>query len=463
MTESIEGSQLPRIEDFRSDLTPVQIAAAEATNTRAIAMQAYLYAFPAFLHMRQLTEFIQGRSYMAPDECPLGGWVLIREFSTPKTTTVSPNVDTLYGASYVMLDKQGPVVLHVPPIPGRYYSVALLDAYFIDFDVISPRTYGNDGGDFLIVPPGWTGETPAGIRAVLHATTPSVCLLQRIYTRDAGEFAMLYAYQDAIRLTPLDRWQRGEQGFPQLDLSAYNIPAMRMVRDPLKFFEYTNFYTGANSPPLEDAGLAKLFCSVGVGPGSTLPVDEQQRRAIAQGVADAQAAMNARVSAGPIRNGWRVPDPDSGIAGQQFLMRAVTQATQMGIFPLEEAIYLFAYRDSDDALLHGSYRYTLTFGAGELPPLHEYGFWSLTMYNDQSLLVDNPLNRYALRPNSPGLTYAPDGSLTLVLQHERPEDAPEGNWLPTPAGAFNVALRTYQPQAAIVSGAWFPPPIIRVK
>ena len=30
-------------------------------------MQAYLQAFPAFLHMRQLTEFIQGRKYFAPD------------------------------------------------------------------------------------------------------------------------------------------------------------------------------------------------------------------------------------------------------------------------------------------------------------------------------------------------------------------------------------------------------------
>jgi hypothetical protein len=172
--------------------------------------------------------------------------------------------------------------------------------------------------------------------------------------------------------------------------------------------------------------------------------------------------MNARISAGPFRNGWRVPDPDSGIAGQQILMRAAVQATQMGIFPLEEAIYLFAYRDRDDALLHGSHRYTLTFGAGELPPLREFGFWSLTMYNDQSLLVDNPIQRYALRPNSPGLTYAPDGSLTLFLQHEPPTAAPAGNWLPAPAGAFNVALRTYQPQAAIVSGAWFPPAIVRV-
>lgn len=453
--------QPPRVEDFRSDDTPAEIAAAEAAHTHSIAQQAYLYAFPAFLHMRQLTEFIQGRSYFAPDECPLGGWVLVRELSTPSTSTVSPNVDTLYGVSYLLLDQQGPVVLNVPPIPGRYYSVALLDAYFNNFAVISPRTYGNGGGVYLIAPPGWRGETPAGIDAVLTATTPAVCLLQRIYVRDASEYAPLSALQDAICLTPLDRWQRNERGFPQLDLSAYAIEGMRMVRDPLQYFTYTNAYTGVNQPPPEDAGLAALFQTAGVGPGSQVPADPAQRQAIAQGAADAQAIMNARISSGPFRNGWRVPDPQSGVAGPQVLMRAVVQATQMGIFPLAEAIYFFGYRDHVGQILHGDHRYTITFAPGELPPLHEYGFWSLTMYNDRSLLVDNPLNRYALRPTSPGLTFAADGSLTLVMQHTPPHDVPAGNWLPAPAGAFNIALRTYQPQAAIISGAWFPPAIAR--
>jgi hypothetical protein len=463
MTGAPVLNQQPRLEDFRSDYSPEQIAAAEARNVRAIAMQAYLYAFPAFLHLRQLTEFIQGRQYFAPDECPLGGWVIMRELATPATTTVSPNVDTLYGASYLLLDQQGPVVLNVPPIPGRYYSVALLDAYFNNFAIVSPRTYGNEGGAYLVAPPGWSGEPPAGIRAVLYAPTSSVCLLQRIFTRGETEYPALHELQDAIRLTPLDRWLRSESGFPMLDLSPYMLPGLRMLRDPLQFFVHTNAYTGANPPPPGDTGLAALYRTVGVGPGSQLPADPLLQEAIVQGAADAQAIMNARISAGPFRNGWRVPDPASGVAGEAVLVRAAVQATQMGIFPLAEAIYFFGYRDADGETLHGSRRYTITFAAGELPPLYEYGFWSLTMYNDVSLLVDNPLNRYALRPKSPGLTFAPDGSLTLLIQREQPQDADAGNWLPAPAGAFNVALRTYQPQAAIVNGQWFPPAIMRVK
>ena len=252
-------------------------------------MQAYLYNFPAFLSLRQLTEFIQGRQYFAPEECPLGGWFLVREFSTPKTATVSPNVDTLYGASYVLLDEQGPVVLSVPPIPGRYYSIQLTDAYYVDFAVVSPRTFGNDGGNYLIVPRGWNGQTPDGIKAVLVSSTSLVCLVQRIFAHDESEFKTLHALQDAIRLTPLDQWGQPNARFPRLDLSAYAIPAMRMTRDPLKFFEYMNFYTEKNPPPASDAGLATLFKTAGVGPGSQLPTDPAQQAAIRQGAADAQA------------------------------------------------------------------------------------------------------------------------------------------------------------------------------
>lgn len=83
------------------------------------------------------------------------------------------------------------------------------------------------------------------------------------------------------------------------------------------------------------------------------------------------------------------------------------------------------------------------------------------MYNDVSLLVANPANRYIIRPGASDLERGPDGSLTLYIQAEKPDGVPQGNWLPAPAGAFNVALRTYQPRPAIVGGEWFPPGLAR--
>ena len=461
MASPTHSEELPRVEDYRADLTAEEISEAKIRNTRSIAMQAYLHAFPAFLHMRQLTEFLQGRQYMAPHENPLGGWFLMRKLADTTTTTVSPNVDTLYGATYVFLDQQGPMVLSVPAIPDRYYSVAILDAYFNNFAILSPRTFGNGGGKFLLVAPGWSGEKPEGITSIIESPTPVINLFQRIFTRSEAEYPLLHEYQDAICLTPLSQWGGAAAGFPTADLSPYAIQGMRMTRDPLKFFEYTNFYTGINPPPVGDSGLMELFKTVGVGPGSVLPEDPELREAIVQGASDAQAAINARISVGPFRDGWSVPDPNIGRAGPHILSRATCQLTQLGAFPREEAIYFFALRDGENNFLNGSNKYILTFPQGQLPPLEQYGFWSLTMYTEFFLLVDNPLNRYILRPDTPGLTHAPDGSLTLYLQAEKPEGVPEGNWLPAPRDAFSVALRTYLPQKSIQDGTWFPPKIER--
>ena len=462
MTESKTANDLPRVEDYRSDLTAGEIQAARIANTRSITMQAYLQAFPAFLHMRQLTEFIQGRRYLAPGENPLCGWFLMRKLSDTTTKTVSPNVDTLYGATYAFLDQQGPMVLHVPPIFERYYSVAVLDAYFNNFAVISPRTYGNDGGDYLLVPPNWKGKVPARIKDVFTAPTPIINLFQRIYTRGESEYSELHILQDAIRLIPLDQWGKTEVVYKEANLTPYEIKDMRMTRDVLKFFEYTNFYTGVNPPPEYDTGLSALFQTAGVGPGSSLPVDHTLREAITHGAADAQALINARITEGPFRAGWTVPDPNIGRSGPHILSRAACQLTQLGAFPNEEAIYFFALRDSEAKRLNGQNRYTVTFAEGQLPPLQQYGFWSLTMYNESFLLVENPLNRYILRPGSSEFTFSADGSLTLYLQADKPQNFPEGNWLPAPKGDFSVALRTYLPHADIMDGTWFPPGIIKV-
>jgi hypothetical protein len=458
MSANTATTETPMVEDFRMDLAAAEILAARAAHTRALAMQSYLHGLPAFLHMRQLTELIQANRMLAPTSFPLGTWMLVRKLSDATTNTRMPNVDTLYGAAYLMLDQQGPFVLSVPPIPERYYSVALLDAYFNNFAIVSPRTFGNDGGAYLVVPPGWAGEAPEGIRAVFEAPTPNVVLYQRIFIHGEREYETLHRLQDSIRLTPLAQWGQAEPGpLPEADLAPYEIQAMRATRDPLQYFAYVNFYRAVNPPPAEERGLMDLFRTAGVGPGSALPEEPALRASIAQGVSDAQALINARISEGPFRNGWRVPDPDIGKAGPFILSRAAFQLTPIGSFTAEEAIYFFGFRDAGGEVLHGDRRYTLTFPAGQLPPLAKHGFWSVTMYGANNLLVANPANRYIVRPESPGLTYGQDGSLTIVIQAERPEDGPEANWLPAPRGVFILGLRTYQPTAPILDGTWFPP------
>ena len=47
----------------------------------------------------------------------------------------------------------------------------LVDLFTFNFDYISSRTTGNDGGHFLVAGPGWKGTIPDGIRKVFHSET----------------------------------------------------------------------------------------------------------------------------------------------------------------------------------------------------------------------------------------------------------------------------------------------------
>ena len=52
----------------------------------------------------------------------------------------------------------------------------------------------------------------------------------------------------------------------------------------------------------------------------------------------------------------------------------------------------------------------------------------------------------------------PDGSLTIYIQHDRPSDDHVANWLPAPAGSFNVTMRCYTPLSSVLDEIYRLPP-----
>jgi hypothetical protein len=107
----------------------------------------------------------------------------------------------------------------------------------------------------------------------------------------------------------------------------------------------------------------------------------------------------------------------------------------------------------------GKSRYILRFGPDELPPVN--AFWSVTMYDAEGFQAANEINRFALGDRDP-LTYNPDGSLDLYIQHKRPDDpARQPNWLPAPTGPLGITMRLYAPKRQVLDGRWQPPVIRR--
>ena len=94
-----------------------------------------------------------------------------------------------------------------------------------------------------------------------------------------------------------------------------------------------------------------------------------------------------------------------------------------------------------------------------------FGYSLVLMDTTRQVMTDPieeraPINRYAIGDRDP-LTFNPDESLDILIQHERP-DQEEQNWLPAPADGFAVTLRLYLPKDNFLNGTWKLPPIERI-
>ena len=229
------------------------------------------------------------------------------------------------------------------------------------------------------------------------------------------------------------------------------------------------------SASAEDKDLRARLASVGIGPGKTFEFKDlslEHKAAVLLAMKEGDDKVTKFLVSGVKNvNGWSVGSfaGDRAFFHGDFLLRAA--GAKAGIFgnSVKEAVYPLTKHDSTGDRLDGSeHNYTITFPAGQLPPVN--AFWSVTIYDGKTqLLIENPINRYLI--NSPMLRNMKknaDGSLTLYIQKNSPGKAKEPNWLPAPDGPIYLVMRLYWPKETPPSilppgeGTWKPPGVKRV-
>ncbi len=377
---------------------------------------------------------------------------------------VAPNVDTAY--SFGRLDLSGgPVVIDVPDTAGRYYVLQLLDLYSNTIDYIGRRTTGTRPGSHVIVPPGYRGPLPAGVPRI-KSPTDTVWVLGRTLARSQADLAAVVPLLRGYTITPLARWPAGVRR-PSVVLPGFPELRRPVIPSGFAFYDALGALLAGQPPPRGDACALRTFRRAGIGPDLT--PSSQAEGAVRVALAEAPLA-GARLLSGALRranaysrrrnSGWLKPGPYVGDYGRNYLGRAVVARTLLGALTAEENVYLYGFDDSRGRPLSGRHRYRVRFARGNLPPVG--AFWSLTMYNRDSYLYANPIDRYAIGDRTPGLRRAPDGSLTLYLQRRPPSGAARANWLPSPRGRFRVIMRLYEPRRSVLEGSWRPPPLSRL-
>jgi hypothetical protein len=472
----VSAASLRPVGSFRADLAADEIRRADGVRIRSLATWAAIKLMPGFLFLRQRSEFVQGWEAAAAAGASLtsgvsagavgaagvpalGSWMMLPSLSDERTQTVLPMNDSLYGAAQVELDRPGPMVIGVPEsLPDRrYWSIALHDAFMNCVAHLGPKWTGDRAGEYLLVGPDWDEQAPPWAAGVLRSPTVSVLLLNRVLVGyEPGDIDVVRRWRHGLTLTTLA--QRDGADAPPIDTADLVHGDLRSLEDPVEFLRLGFEHLARNPPPVEDRWLVELLRSGGL----EAVEDDERREAVADGVRDAQLILDGAISGTPRRDGWTVPFPHTGEQGPYVLEQAVTQLRAIGANDPAEAIYLFADRNADGEPLDGSEGKTYELRFDVPPPLDDPGFWSLTMYGPDSLLIANPICRYSTRVSRPGFVRGDDGSATVVMTARLPEEVPEANWLPAPPGQFQVGLRLYYPRAAIRDGTWFPPPVRRV-
>ncbi|MEJ2580374.1 MAG: DUF1254 domain-containing protein [Acidobacteriota bacterium] len=389
-------------------------------------------------------------------------------------TVVTPNSDTPYCHFWLDLRAE-PMVLAVPEVaPEHYYSFQLIDWYTHNFAYLGTLSTGNDAGTFLIAGPGWEGAAPDGVDDVLRSETDLMSIVVRTQLFGPDDLDQVGAIQSSYALEPLSSYLGTDppSAPPMSDLPEWEEGAQFDQR----FFGFLDVAMDLLGAPASGReGLWDGLGRLGLGPGhdfdlAALPpeVQEAVKAGREAGFADMEAFIEA-YSQDPLTSGrifgTRAFLADSAKRNYQLdnadLLRSV--AAHLGLYgnSAAEAMYPTYFTDADGRPLDASgNRYTLTFAAGQLPPVKS--FWSLTMYDGATqLFVDNPIDRYLLNSTTmDDFRFNDDGSLTLLVQSDPPDDAWRTNWLPAPDGTFYMVLRLYGPDAEALDGTWTLPPVV---
>jgi hypothetical protein len=363
-----------------------------------------------------------------------------------------------------------PIVLSVPAVEkSRYYSVMLCDGNTFNYGYIGSRATGSEAGDYMVVGPDWKGETPAGIKKMFRSSTQFSAVAYRTQLFNAKDMPNVVKVQSGYKAQPLSAYLK--QPAPQA-APAINFPKIDKDMVKTNFFEYLGFALQfAPAGPEEQAIRAKL-ARIGIGAGKTFDFKDlslEHKAEVLLGMKEGETKVEQYLATGQKDiNGWKIGSlfGDRAFYNGDWLKRAA--AAKGGIYGNDaaEAMYPMTKTLARGDVLDGSkHNYTLTFPAGQLPPVNS--FWSVTMYDGKTqLLIENPINRYLINsPMLPGMKKNPDGSLTLYIQKDSPGKAKEANWLPAPNGPIYVVMRLYWPKTEPPSilppgeGTWQPPAV----
>lgn len=402
---------------------------------------AYFYLMGRVYAIQQEHVDIQKTPYNTIKYNPLG---------SASADFVNPNMDVAYLEAWIAMDDTHAVVMNVPEIKGRYYTVQIMDGWGEVIANVNERNYPQHPfGKVAFVKKGTNPSVPPDA-LVIELPSEKAKILARVELSTTPDTAV--ALQHAFTL---------------------NVPEGIRIEAPPRL-------PPLQSPHLPGAwifdNVQEVLASCPDSMPDALKLQQMAREVAAYAAQGAEAKaylqdnidnkltpyfFKTLVEGRPARGGWMITD-FGGRFGNNYEYRALVNFGGIWANVPEEAVYYTIHKDATGETITGSGSYTLHFAADALPETACNAFWSVTLLRlPDYRAVPNPLDRFTIN-NVSGAKKGADGSLTLYIAPEQPTGAPQENWLPTPKGTpITMSFRVYVPKENTLNKEWFVPPLER--
>jgi hypothetical protein len=351
-----------------------------------------------------------------------------------------------------------PVVVSVPALTEKRWYIVQIGDYYDQVVYNIGGSKGAEPGLFLLTGPEYHGPIPAGMREIKVRTRLAV-IANRVFVSGEADLPAARAVQKGFHLLPLSVFQ--SQGLryeipKQPDISRYQFAPSGP--EALRVFETIGFGMKTFLTLSDDFGDADVGAARQIGLSVAKGFDWQSsRRAHQAWPRDERRYDGNGDHRGHVRERGgereRLALHDGRGPGRGELRRACglggepDRGQRAGGDPLSQ----HPRRRSGRCASTGANEVRPAVRCKDkLPPVSV--FWNLNMYDEKEFFIENDFKRYSIGSTTDGLKKNPDGSITVLIQNERPADT--SNWLPAPKGDFNLTMRFYGAQSPILDGSY---------
>jgi hypothetical protein len=200
-----------------------------------------------------------------------------------KNQTLTPNPDVIYLMPFLDTRDAGPMVLEIPPAgPDGSITGSLDDAWQTALEDVGPAGVDKGaGGKYLVLPPGYKGEAPAGYIVLPSATHRSYALLRsNLASGSEADVAKAVAYGKRVKVYPLSQAAKPP---PTTFVDAIDVVFDGTIPYDLRFFQALDRFVQYEPWIDRDRVMIGMLRSVSIEKGKKFYVGYQHRRAGSRG------------------------------------------------------------------------------------------------------------------------------------------------------------------------------------